>query len=167
MEAELCEEEEEEEPSRLAAGISVDGGWSWVVCAAGFLVHFVVSGQISSGGVVYTALMDEFRRPRGETGGSERIYTTSVTYSHNLPPFLGSRRKTRDSNPEHAWFCRLFFLLLLRRCKTSVSETMFLACAMVEFDILQSFVSNVMLPALTATTLVVAQNVLNPIFPCW
>lgn len=77
MAAEPCEEEDqEEEPNRRAAGFSVDGGWSWVVCAAGFLVHFVVSGQISSGGVVYTALMDEFRRPRGETGGSERICVT-------------------------------------------------------------------------------------------
>ena len=50
---------------------TADSGWGWVVCVAAFTIQFVIAGQITTGGIVYTALMDEYNTKRGETGESK------------------------------------------------------------------------------------------------
>ena len=45
-----------------------DRGWAWVVLATTFLMEFFVGGLITSSGVIYAALIDEFNKSRAETG---------------------------------------------------------------------------------------------------
>ena len=45
-------------------------GWAWVVCATTFVMEFFVGGLITSSGVIYAALVDEFKKSRAETGES-------------------------------------------------------------------------------------------------
>ena len=40
----------------------------WIVCAAAFIVHFLMGGLVNCGGVMYTALLEEFESGRGATG---------------------------------------------------------------------------------------------------
>ena len=50
------------------AEVHFDRGWAWVVCATTFLMEFFVGGLITSSGVIYAALVDEFNKSRAETG---------------------------------------------------------------------------------------------------
>ena len=52
------------------AEVHFDRGWAWVVCATTFLMEFFVGGLITSSGVIYAALVDEFKKSRAETGES-------------------------------------------------------------------------------------------------
>ena len=52
-----------------------DSGWSWVVCGTTVLMEFFVGGMITSSGVVYSALLDEFNKSRTETGDNFIINT--------------------------------------------------------------------------------------------
>ena len=45
-----------------------DRGWAWVVLGTAFLMEFFVGGLITSSGVIYAALVDEFNKSRAETG---------------------------------------------------------------------------------------------------
>ena len=45
-----------------------DRGWAWVVCATAALMEFFVGGLITSSGVIYAALIEEFDKSRVETG---------------------------------------------------------------------------------------------------
>ena len=45
-----------------------DRGWAWVVLATTFLMEFFVGGLITSSGVIYAALIDEFNKSRAATG---------------------------------------------------------------------------------------------------
>ena len=45
-----------------------DAGWAWVVCGTTFLMDFLIGGMVTSSGVIYTALVDEFKKSRAETG---------------------------------------------------------------------------------------------------
>ena len=45
-----------------------DGGWGWVICLGAFFVQFIALGMQNSAGIVYTALVDEFKSQRGATG---------------------------------------------------------------------------------------------------
>ena len=45
-----------------------DRGWAWVVLGTTFLMEFFVGGLITSSGVIYAALVDEFNKSRAETG---------------------------------------------------------------------------------------------------
>ena len=45
-----------------------DRGWAWVVCATAALMEFFVGGLITSSGVIYAALIEEFEKSRVETG---------------------------------------------------------------------------------------------------
>ena len=45
-----------------------DGGWGWCVCLAGFIAQFVVLGIQNNTGILYKALLEEFRQSKGETG---------------------------------------------------------------------------------------------------
>ena len=47
-----------------------DRGWAWVVLGTTFLMEFFVGGLITSSGVIYAALVDEFNKSRAETGES-------------------------------------------------------------------------------------------------
>lgn len=47
-----------------------DGGWGWMVCAATFLVNFIVFGIHNSFGVIYANLLDELQLGEAETGMS-------------------------------------------------------------------------------------------------
>lgn len=45
-----------------------DGGWGWSVCLAGFIAQFVVLGIQNNTGILYKALLEEFKQSKGETG---------------------------------------------------------------------------------------------------
>ena len=49
-------------------GRDTDSGWAWLVCLSSFLVMFVVPGLLNSFGVLFVALLQEFRRSEAETG---------------------------------------------------------------------------------------------------
>ncbi|KAJ7328161.1 hypothetical protein OS493_025574 [Desmophyllum pertusum] len=44
-----------------------DGGWGWFVCLAGFIAQFVVLGIQNNTGILYKALLEEFKTSKGET----------------------------------------------------------------------------------------------------
>ena len=50
------------------AEVHFDRGSAWMVCATTFLMEFFVGGLITSSGVIYAALVDEFNQSRAETG---------------------------------------------------------------------------------------------------
>lgn len=52
----------------------VDGGWAWIVCAASFVIQFIVFGTIQSYGIIFVALLDEFKSGEYETG--KKFYIT-------------------------------------------------------------------------------------------
>ena len=45
-----------------------DGGWGWVACIGAFFIQFFMLGVQNSAGIIYAALVDEFKTPRGVTG---------------------------------------------------------------------------------------------------
>lgn len=45
-----------------------DGGWGWLVCVAGFVAQFIVLGIQNNSGILYTALLEEYQRSKGQTG---------------------------------------------------------------------------------------------------
>ena len=45
-----------------------EGGWGWFVCLAGFIAQFVVLGLQNHSGILYKALLQEFKTSKGETG---------------------------------------------------------------------------------------------------
>ena len=44
-----------------------DGGWGWLVCLAGFIAQFVILGIQNNTGIIYKALLEEFKQSKGET----------------------------------------------------------------------------------------------------
>ena len=55
-----------------------DRGWAWVVLGTTFLMEVFVGGLITSSGVIYAALVDEFNKSRAETG--KLIYSTLIQH---------------------------------------------------------------------------------------
>ena len=55
----------------------MDKGYSWIVCFMGFLIQCVVAGQFNSAGIIFAALLDEFKANRAQTG--EKI-STNLNY---------------------------------------------------------------------------------------
>ena len=45
-----------------------DGGYGWFVVFSGFAVQFIAVGLQNSSGTIFSALIDEFQRSKGETG---------------------------------------------------------------------------------------------------
>ena len=46
-----------------------DGGVkAWIIVLAAFFVQFIAVGLQNSSGVLYTALVDEYQKSKGETG---------------------------------------------------------------------------------------------------
>ena len=56
------------EPHSDEEAAHYDRGWAWVVCATAALMEFFVGGLITSSGVIYAALIEEFDKSRVETG---------------------------------------------------------------------------------------------------
>lgn len=46
----------------------LDGGYSWIVCAAGFLIQCIVAAQGNISGIIFTALLDKYNANRSQTG---------------------------------------------------------------------------------------------------
>ena len=53
---------------QVAVSPVADGGWGWLVCVAGFIAQFIVLGIQNNSGILYTALLDEYKTGKGETG---------------------------------------------------------------------------------------------------
>lgn len=45
-----------------------EGGWGWLVCLAGFIAQFVILGLQNNTGILYKALLEEFKASKGDTG---------------------------------------------------------------------------------------------------
>ena len=45
-----------------------EGEWGWVVCAAAFVVQFLIMGVHNSFGILYAKLLEEFNKSKAETG---------------------------------------------------------------------------------------------------
>ena len=73
-----------DEEAGLDSGNHYDGGWAWFVCGTTFLMDFLVGGMITSSGVIYAALLDEFKKSRAETG---------MIMLHALPFFLMNHKQ--------------------------------------------------------------------------
>lgn len=67
---------DEEAGLNLDNEVHYDRGWAWVVLGTTFLMEFFVGGLITSSGVIYAALVDEFNKSRSETG--KPIFTFSI-----------------------------------------------------------------------------------------
>ena len=68
-----------DEEAELDSRNHYDAGWAWFVCGTAFLMDFLVGGMITSSGVIYAALLTEFKKSRAETG---------MIMLHALPFFL-------------------------------------------------------------------------------
>ena len=44
-----------------------DGGWGWVVCAASFLVCFIIDGTMFSFGILLLELLEDFQESEALT----------------------------------------------------------------------------------------------------
>lgn len=52
----------------MAIEMKQDGGWAWCVCIGSFVINFVAAAYLNCGGVVLSALVDNFNIPRSEAG---------------------------------------------------------------------------------------------------
>lgn len=68
---------DEEAGLNLDNEVHYDRGWAWVVLGTTFLMEFFVGGLITSSGVIYAALVDEFKKSRAETG--KPTFTFSIS----------------------------------------------------------------------------------------
>ena len=53
-----------------------DGGFGWVVVGAAFVIQFIVLGLQNNVGIVFAALLDEFKKSKSETGKISKIRFT-------------------------------------------------------------------------------------------
>jgi hypothetical protein len=51
-----------ENKKELETVVPPDGGWGWVVCAAAFLIQFIVLGTMNNFGILYVKLYEDFGR---------------------------------------------------------------------------------------------------------
>jgi len=54
--------------------IKQDEGWAWCVCLGSFLINFVTSIYMNCGGVVLSALVDNYNVARSEAGKIRNIF---------------------------------------------------------------------------------------------
>ena len=52
----------------------VDGGYSWIVCGAGFLIQCIVAAQGNISGIIFVALLDEYNSNRSQTGKKKDLF---------------------------------------------------------------------------------------------
>lgn len=65
-----------------------DGGWGWLVCLAGFIAQFVVLGIQNNTGIIYKALLEEFKQSKGETSMYFEFLTMYCLASHREVSYL-------------------------------------------------------------------------------
>ena len=71
-------------PSAKDADITEkDGRWAWVVCGAAFCDLFVVLGMHYSVGVLYAALLDNFKESKAKTGTTCIAFVIVIEF-HNI-----------------------------------------------------------------------------------
>lgn len=59
-----------------------EGGWGWLICLAGFIAQFVVLGIQNNTGILYKALLQEFKTGKGETGKWFRFFPSHPELSY-------------------------------------------------------------------------------------
>lgn len=52
-----------------------EGGWGWMICAAAFGTQLIVMGIHNSFGILYTTLLEEYKKTKAETGTQSRLFT--------------------------------------------------------------------------------------------
>lgn len=65
-----------------------DGGWGWLVCLAGFIAQFVVLGIQNNTGIIYKALLEEFKQSKGETSMYFEFLTMYCLANHREVSYL-------------------------------------------------------------------------------
>ena len=58
-----------------------EGGWGWLVCLAGFIAQFVILGLQNNTGILYKALLEEFKTSKGETGRCLLLFSGHIEIS--------------------------------------------------------------------------------------
>lgn len=69
----------------------MDKGYSWIVCFMGFLIQCVVAGQFNSAGIIFAALLDEFKANRAQTAWVTSIASGTAIAFGIVPAILGNR----------------------------------------------------------------------------
>ena len=63
----------------------VDKGYSWVACIMGFVIQCLIAGQNNCSGIIFAALLDEYKTTRGQTGKIKfrvKLFFLSVNSSY-------------------------------------------------------------------------------------
>ena len=50
-----------------------EGGWGWVICVSAFFTQLIVMGINNSFGILFTTLLEEFKKSKAETGNIQLI----------------------------------------------------------------------------------------------
>ena len=50
-----------------------EGGWGWVICGSAFFTQLIVMGINNSFGILFTTLLEEFKKSKAETGNIQLI----------------------------------------------------------------------------------------------
>lgn len=45
-----------------------EGGWGWMICGAAFVAQLIVMGVHNSFGILYTKLLQEYKKSKAQTG---------------------------------------------------------------------------------------------------
>ena len=83
-----------------------DGGWSWAVCFACFVVHVIFDGIYLSCGVVFVELLDHFDRSKRDTAAivSLRFGVAFLCGEIAFVSFFALRRFQQFSSNNNATF---------------------------------------------------------------
>lgn len=57
-----------------------EGGWGWVICVAAFVAQLIVMGIHNSFGILYTTLLEEYKKSKAETGMLIRFIVKSFAF---------------------------------------------------------------------------------------
>ncbi|XP_015754276.1 PREDICTED: monocarboxylate transporter 10-like [Acropora digitifera] len=80
-----------DEEAELNTRNHYDAGWAWFVCGTTFLMEFFVGGMITSSGVIYAALLAEFKKSRAETAWVSSLAVSTYYLFFPLGAFLSER----------------------------------------------------------------------------
>mgnify|MGYP000043654046 CR=1 FL=1 len=93
-----------DEEAELNTRNHYDAGWAWFVCGTTFLMEFFVGGMITSSGVIYAALLAEFKKSRAETG---MIMLHALQITNNSESILKDRMMCNSHVHEMLCFTEL------------------------------------------------------------
>lgn len=67
----------------------IDKGYSWVACIMGFVIQCLIAGQNNCSGIIFAALLDEYKTNRGQTGKAKfRVQCFFFFFSCPLIPLM-------------------------------------------------------------------------------